>query len=86
MEQELRYDFDWIVVGSGFGGSVVYANTLYRAKPSFFTHPQWQAMEDWESLLAPHYATAEHRLGVKTVHHLNGGGRVLVPSSGTPTL
>lgn len=146
VKQELRYDFDWIVVGSGFGGSVaalrlaqkgysvalleagprmrdqdfaktawnlrrtfwapglglrgisrvsvfkdifiasgagvgggslVYANTLYRAKPSFFAHPQWQGMEDWESLLQPHYATAERMLGVKTVPWSSDGQTLL---------
>lgn len=142
----LRYDFDWIVVGSGFGGSVaalrlalkgysvavlesgarmgdadfaksawnlrrsfwapalglrgisrislfkdifiasgagvgggslVYANTLYRAKPSFFVHPQWQGIEDWESILQPHYSTAEHMLGVKTVPWPSDGQTLL---------
>ena len=57
-----------IVSGSGVGGgSLGYANTLYRARPAFFTHPQWDGLaEDWEEELRPHYETAEHMLGVTT--------------------
>ena len=54
--------------GSGVGGgSLVYANTLYRAKPEFFGNSQWSALDHWESVLQPHYATAERMLGVQTV-------------------
>ncbi len=49
------------------GGSVVYANTLYRAAPSFFSHPQWAGLNDWAGALKPHYDTAEYMLGVNTV-------------------
>jgi len=62
--------FKDIVIASGAGvggGSLVYANTLYRAKPAFFRHAQWSALGDWEQLLAPHYATAERMLGVAPV-------------------
>ena len=39
----------FIVSGSGVGGgSLGYANTLYRARPSFFTDPQWGELADWE--------------------------------------
>ena len=58
----------FIVSGSGVGGgSLGYANTLYRARPAFFGHPQWDGLaEDWEAELAPHYDTAERMLGVTT--------------------
>ena len=49
------------------GGSIVYANTLYRAAPEFYKNPQWVEMGDWESALRPHYDTAEKMLGVQTV-------------------
>lgn len=49
------------------GGSVVYANTLYRASPEFFTNPQWASLGDWAAALQPHYDTAERMLGVQTV-------------------
>lgn len=62
--------FKDVFVGSGAavgGGSVVYANTLYRAKQDYFTNPQWAGLADWEKELDPHYATAEGMLGVTTV-------------------
>lgn len=57
-----------IVSGSGVGGgSLGYANTLYRARSAFFHHPQWDDLaEDWDSELEPHYDTAERMLGVTT--------------------
>jgi cholesterol oxidase len=58
----------FIASGAGVGGgSVVYANTLYRAKQEYFTNPQWADLADWEQELDPHYATAEAMLGVTTV-------------------
>jgi len=58
-----------IVSGAGVGGgSLGYANTLYRARPQFFTDRQWVDMaDDWEAELAPHYAEAERMLGVTGV-------------------
>jgi len=57
-----------VVSGSGVGGgSLGYANTLYRAPERFYTDPQWSGLEDWASALAPHYDTAERMLGVVTV-------------------
>ncbi len=54
--------------GSGVGGgSIVYANTLYRAKPAFFGNVQWGDLAAWDSVLRPHYDTAERMLGVQTV-------------------
>jgi len=49
------------------GGSVVYANTLYRAKPEFFRNPQWSELAEWAQVLNPHYITAERMLGVQPV-------------------
>jgi cholesterol oxidase len=57
-----------VVSGSGLGGgSLGYANTLYRAPERFYTAPQWAGLEDWATALAPHYDTAERMLGVVTV-------------------
>ena len=58
-------------IGSGCGvggGSLGYANTLYRARADFFKDPQWAGLDDWENTLAPHYDTAERYLGVETVN------------------
>ncbi|MCW2674720.1 MAG: choD [Frankiales bacterium] len=54
-----------ILSGAGVGGgSLVYANTLYTPPSSFFQDPQWAALTDWESELAPHYDQAQRMLGV----------------------
>ena len=72
--------FKDIFIASGAavgGGSAVYANTLYRAKPAFFTNPQWAGLEDWSAVLRPHYETAERMLGVATVPYPSGGQELL---------
>jgi cholesterol oxidase len=54
-----------VVSGCGVGGgSLGYANTLYVPPKAFFADRQWAGMEDWESVLAPHYAEAQRMLGV----------------------
>lgn len=54
-----------VLSGSGVGGgSLVYANTLYRPHDAFFLDPQWANITDWRAELEPHYATAERMLGV----------------------
>ncbi|MBE2319761.1 GMC family oxidoreductase [Solirubrobacter sp. CPCC 204708] len=56
-----------IASGSGVGGgSLGYANTLYRAPARFYEDPQWAELNDWQVELAPHYAEAERMLGVTT--------------------
>ena len=49
-------------VGVG-GGSLVYANTLPKPKPAFYTNGTWAGMEDWEKELNPHFETAWQMLG-----------------------
>jgi cholesterol oxidase len=57
-----------IASGAGVGGgSLVYANTLYRAAPAFYANAQWAGLEDWSAVLRPHYDTAEYMLGVQQV-------------------
>ncbi len=46
------------------GGSVVYANTLYRPLDAFYTDPQWRGITDWRAELAPFFEQAERMLGV----------------------
>ena len=54
-----------VMSGAGVGGgSLVYANTLYRPSDEFFKTGSWAGMRDWQAALAPHYATAERMLGV----------------------
>lgn len=55
----------FVLSGCGVGGgSLGYANTLYRARPAFYENPQWAGLADWEADLAPHYGEAERMLGV----------------------
>ncbi|MGO9788808.1 MAG: FAD-dependent oxidoreductase [Solirubrobacteraceae bacterium] len=59
--------FKDVFVASGCGvggGSLGYANTLYRARSAFYTDPQIAGLADWEAELAPHYEEAERMLGV----------------------
>jgi cholesterol oxidase len=57
-----------IASGAGVGGgSLGYANTLYRAPARFYEDPQWSGLADWRSALEPHYAEAERMLGVTEV-------------------
>jgi cholesterol oxidase len=72
----------FIVSGSGVGGgSLGYANTLYRARPAFFRDPQWDSLGDWEAALEPHYDTAERMLGV-TSYPLEGPADLLLKEYG----
>ena len=58
-----------VVSGAGVGGgSLGYANTLYRAPQRFYEDPQWAHLDaDWGAALAPHYDEAERMLGVTDV-------------------
>ncbi|SDX43789.1 cholesterol oxidase [Saccharopolyspora shandongensis] len=54
-----------ILAGAGVGGgSLNYANTLYRPLEPFYNDPQWAHITDWEAELAPHYDQATRMLGV----------------------
>jgi len=61
-----------IMSGAGVGGgSLVYANTLYRPPTSFFKSGSWASMCDWEKELTPYYLQAEKMLGVETNPYLS---------------
>jgi cholesterol oxidase len=55
-----------ILAGAGVGGgSLVYANTLYRpASDAFFMDRQWAHITDWKSELDAYYDQASRMLGV----------------------
>ena len=56
-----------ILAGAGVGGgSLNYANTLYKPPTPFFTDPQWNHITDWEDELSPYYDQARRMLGVVT--------------------
>ncbi len=46
------------------GGSLVYANVLMRPDDKIFSNPTWKHLQDWKSVLQPHYDMAEYMLGV----------------------
>ncbi|GAA3664968.1 cholesterol oxidase [Yimella lutea] len=54
-----------ILAGAGVGGgSLNYANTLYKPTAPFFKDAQWANITDWDEELSPHYETAKRMLGV----------------------
>ncbi|HEX7323562.1 MAG TPA: GMC family oxidoreductase [Mycobacterium sp.] len=68
----------FIASGCGVGGgSLGYANTLYRARPAFYSDPQWCDLGDWEVELKPHYDTAEKMLGVTEYDEDSPAGQLL---------
>ncbi|MDX3659199.1 GMC family oxidoreductase [Streptomyces sp. ID05-26A] len=67
-----------VLSGAGVGGgSLVYANTLYRPPPSFFRDSRWGHITDWEDELAPHYDQASRMLGVTANPCRTAGDRLL---------
>ncbi|MEJ7786314.1 MAG: GMC oxidoreductase, partial [Solirubrobacteraceae bacterium] len=58
-----------VVSGCGVGGgSLGYANTLYRAREAFYSDPRWSGLAaDWKTELSPYYDEAERMLGVTDV-------------------
>ena len=56
-----------VMSGAGVGGgSLVYANTLYRPPTSFYNTGSWAGIADWQRLLEPYFTQAEKMLGVVT--------------------
>ncbi|GAB3499293.1 GMC family oxidoreductase [Flexivirga lutea] len=54
-----------ILAGAGVGGgSLNYANTLYKPPAHFFADQQWSDITDWDDELSPHYEVARRMLGV----------------------
>jgi cholesterol oxidase len=54
-----------VLAGAGVGGgSLVYANTLYKPPASYFDDKQWKHITDWDSELTPWYDQASRMLGV----------------------
>lgn len=67
-----------IMAGAGVGGgSLNYANTLYKPPTPFFTDPQWNHITDWEDELTPYYDQARRMLGVVTNPTFTESDRVM---------
>src|SRR3954469_476557 len=57
-----------VLSGSGVGGgSLGYANTLYRAPDRFYADEQWGTLKDWRAARAPPPDEAERMLVVAEV-------------------
>jgi cholesterol oxidase len=55
-----------VMSGAGVGGgSLVYANTLYRPPVEFFKTGSWAGITDWQKALSPYFDQAERMLGVE---------------------
>ncbi|MGH3904142.1 MAG: GMC family oxidoreductase [Pseudonocardiaceae bacterium] len=56
-----------VLAGAGVGGgSLNYANTLYRPPDAFFRDRQWAQITDWRAELDAYYDQAQRMLGVST--------------------
>ncbi|MFG2038244.1 FAD-dependent oxidoreductase [Dactylosporangium sp. NPDC048998] len=67
-----------VLAGAGVGGgSLVYANTLYRPPQPFYDDPQWKDIADWRAELEPFYDQAERMLGVTTYARTTSADRAL---------
>jgi cholesterol oxidase len=68
-----------VLAGAGVGGgSLNYANTLYRPPDAFFDDPQWAHLADWRAELDTHYDEAERMLGVTTYAGHTAADEVMV--------
>ncbi|MFD1814401.1 GMC oxidoreductase [Rhodococcus gannanensis] len=67
-----------VMAGAGVGGgSLNYANTLYRPPRPFFDDPQWGHITDWEDELGPYYDQAARMLGVRTYPGVTAADRIV---------
>jgi cholesterol oxidase len=67
-----------VMSGAGVGGgSLVYANTLYRPPAKFFTSGSWAKIANWQQLLVPYFDQAEAMLGVETNSYLSAADKTL---------
>lgn len=67
-----------VMAGAGVGGgSLNYANTLYRPLPAFFDDPHWGAITDWAAELDPYYDQASRMLGVTTYPGVTAADEVM---------
>lgn len=64
--------------GSGVGGgSLCYANVLMVPDEKLFAAPAWSHLNDWKTLLLPHYETAKRMLSVAPNPRVTAADEVL---------
>ncbi|WP_305780126.1 FAD-dependent oxidoreductase [Nocardia nova] len=68
----------FILAGAGVGGgSLNYANTLYKPGRAFFEDRQWAEITDWDAELTPHYDQARRMLGVVENPHTTPADEII---------
>ena len=67
-----------ILAGAGVGGgSLNYANTLYKPPAPFFEDRQWADITDWHDELSPYYDQAKRMLGVVQYGRMTDADKVI---------
>ncbi|MEC4613139.1 GMC family oxidoreductase [Tsukamurella tyrosinosolvens] len=67
-----------ILAGAGVGGgSLNYANTLYKPPASFFADEQWADITDWFDELSPYYDQGRRMLGVVQNPHMTPADEIV---------
>ncbi|MDX5455725.1 MAG: GMC family oxidoreductase [Rhodococcus sp. (in: high G+C Gram-positive bacteria)] len=67
-----------ILAGAGVGGgSLNYANTLYKQPAPFFEDGQWAHITDWNDELSPFYDQARRMLGVVQNPHMTPADEIV---------
>ncbi|KXO96902.1 Cholesterol oxidase (plasmid) [Tsukamurella tyrosinosolvens] len=67
-----------ILAGAGVGGgSLNYANTLYKPPASFFADEQWAGITDWFDELSPFYDQGRRMLGVVQNPHMTPADEIV---------
>ncbi|MFD3811946.1 GMC oxidoreductase [Rhodococcus sp. NPDC058639] len=67
-----------ILAGAGVGGgSLNYANTLYKPPAPFFEDAQWAGITDWHDELSPFYEQAQRMLGVVQYTRMTAADKIV---------
>jgi cholesterol oxidase len=72
------YSTTSILSGTGVGGgSLVYANTLYKPPDEFFNNISWSGFANWKEILEPYYDRASFMLGRQKYNKQNPEDAIL---------